>query len=618
MSSPITDPVLIFSLALFIILLAPMLLKRIKIPGVVALILSGVIVGPFGLNILARDSAIILFGTVGLLYIMFMAGLELDMEEFKRHRYRSLVFGLATFFIPFSVGFAACRHVFGFDFLQSLLTSCIFSSHTLVSYPILSRAGLAKTELGSVAVGGTVITDTLTLLVLAGITATSRGNLDATLWIRLLMSILLFAIGVFYGYPRIGRWFFKSIQGDEASHFIFVLALVFMAGFFAEVAGVEPIVGAFFAGLALNRLIPATSPLMSRIHFVGSALFIPFFLLSVGMLVNMRVLVVEEGALTMSLGMVTISLVGKFGAAWLTQKLCGYDAQERNLLYGLSASHAAATMAVVIVGFDMDIISSKGLNAAFLLILVSCSLSGFVTDNAVRHLARRAPKFSTGKAERILVSVSNPKSIDVLLDLAFNIRNAALKNPVYTLSVVSDDKHSQHKVLSSSQLLDKAVLHAAAVDLRVDALTRIDTSIPLGIARTAKEIQASDIVMGLSSRLWALIKLFGSVMENLLEKSDQTVWIARVKQPFNTFQRLVIVMPADAEAEPSFESWVSKLARMSSTLGVTVTIRGTDKTMAAFTQLWERLGQSITPTAQLFIRWNLLPSLIKEIKDNNQ
>src|SRR5687767_2942208 len=357
-SLPLSNPVIIFSLVLFIILFAPILFNRIKIPHIIGLIIAGVIVGPYGLNLLLRDSSIVLFGTVGLLYIMFTAGLEIDLEEFRKNRFKSLVFGLFTFIIPMLLGTFAGYYFLRFSLPSSLLLASMFASHTLLAYPITSKYGISRIRSVTLTIGGTIITDIFALLVLATVTGMTKGEIGSAFWFRLAIASFLFGCIIFFLFPVIARWFFKNFN-DNISQYIFVLAMVFLGAFLAEAAGLEAIIGAFLSGLALNRFIPHSSPLMNRIEFVGNALFIPFFLISVGMLVDFKVLFKGLGALKVAGVMITVAVATKFVAAWITQKTFRLLADERRMIFGLSNSHAAATLAVVLVGYNIIIGESE-------------------------------------------------------------------------------------------------------------------------------------------------------------------------------------------------------------------------------------------------------------------
>ena len=364
---PLQNPVLILSLLLFIILLSPILLRKINIPGIVGLIIAGVIIGPYGFNIIESSSSIDLFSTIGLLYIMFIAGLELDLNEFKSNRNKSLLFGIFTFTFPLAIGYPVCHYLLGYDTNASLLISSMFATHTLVSYPIVSKLGVSKNQAVAITVGGTILTDTAVLTLLAVIVGKSQGGLNSDFWIRLGVSFVIFLAIMFLIIPRIAKWFFQKLESEKHSHYIFVLSTVFFAAFLAEVAGLEPIIGAFFAGLALNRLIPRSSALMNRIEFIGNSLFIPFFLISVGMLVDVSVLLKGPTALIVIVTLSVVALFGKWVAALFTQIIFGYSKAQRQLIFGLSSSHAAATLAVILVGFNAGILDENILNGTIIL-----------------------------------------------------------------------------------------------------------------------------------------------------------------------------------------------------------------------------------------------------------
>ena len=384
---PLKNPVLIFSLLLFIILIAPILFKRIRIPGIIGLILSGVIVGPNGMNLLAKTDAITLFSTIGLLYIMFIAGLELDLADFKRNKHKSIMFGFFTFIIPILIGFPICYNLLGYDFNASFLTASMFATHTLVAYPIVSRLGIAKNEAVAVAVGGTILTDTAVLLILAVIKGNAQpGGLNFDFWMRLGIGLTLFSIVMFIIVPRVTKWFFRKLESEKHSHYIFVLSIVFFSAFLAEIAGVEPIIGAFAAGLVLNPLIPHSSALMNRIEYVGNALFIPFFLINVGMLVDLSILFKGTDALKVA-GFLTVgAIAGKWLAAWFTQLVFKYSALQRDIIVGLSSAHAAATIAIILIGFNMGILDEYILNGTIILILVTCLFASFVTEKTAKKI----------------------------------------------------------------------------------------------------------------------------------------------------------------------------------------------------------------------------------------
>ncbi|HNK90779.1 MAG TPA: cation:proton antiporter, partial [Chitinophagales bacterium] len=383
---PLQNPILVFSLILFIILLSPILLRKLNIPGIIGLIIAGVVIGPHGFFILEKNSAIELFSTIGLLYIMFIAGLELDLNEFKANRNKSLLFGFFTFIIPISIGFPVCYYVLGYDFNTSFLTASMFATHTLVAYPIVSKLGVSKNQAVAITVGGTLLTDTAVLIILAVIMENSQGTLTQEFWIRLGISLAIFSAIIFLVIPRIAKWFFEKLESEKHSHYIFVLSVVFFAAFLAEVAGIEPIIGAFMAGLALNKLIPHSSALMNRIEFIGNSLFIPFFLISVGMLVDIRVILSGPMALIVAGTLTMVAIFSKWLAAFFTRLIFKYSKAQGQLIFGLSSAHAAATLAIILVGYQAGILDENILNGTIILILITCIVASFATEKAAKTI----------------------------------------------------------------------------------------------------------------------------------------------------------------------------------------------------------------------------------------
>ncbi|GAB3930956.1 cation:proton antiporter [Mucilaginibacter myungsuensis] len=384
---PLANPVLVFSLILAVILLAPFLMRRLRMPGIVGFILAGIAIGPNGLNLLKKNSAVELFATIGLLYIMFIAGVDLDMVNFSKTRKKSLIFGLLTFALPIAIGFPVCYYLLGYPLMASVLTASMFATHTLVAYPIVSRYKVAKNEAVALAVGGTILTDTAVLIILAVIMDANTNGLNSAFWIRLGVSLAIFTAIMFVLIPRIAKWALNKLDDEKISQYVFVLAVVFFSAFLAQMAGVEPIIGAFAAGLVLNPLVKPFKALEENIMFVGNAIFIPFFLISVGMIVDLRVLFNGPTAIIVAISLTFAALIGKWVAAWVTQKVFKYTATQRGLIFGLSASHAAATLAIILVGFKANIIDENILNGTIILILVTCVTASFATERAAKQIA---------------------------------------------------------------------------------------------------------------------------------------------------------------------------------------------------------------------------------------
>lgn len=616
---PLTDPVLIFTIELLIILLIPPIVKRAKIPGIVGLILAGMIIGPNGFSVLLRNSSIILLGTIGLLYIMFLAGLELDMHDFKRNRLKSLLFGTLTFLIPLGLGWLLCYHVFHLTFTASLLLASMFSTHTLVSFPIVSRFGLSRNEAVSIAVGGTIITDTAVLLVLAFVSLSQAdGGIQGTDVLALLVKFTAFSLAVMLGFPRIGKWFFKSVESEGGAQYLFVLSLVFLAAFLADLAGVEPIIGAFLAGLALNPLVPHTGLLMNRIEFIGNTIFIPFFLLSVGMLVNVKVLFSGGDALTIALLLTVTAIGSKWLASFFSSLLLKLSVLQRRLLFGLTSSHAAATLAVVLVGYDMGLFSTDILNASVLIILFTCLVSSFVTESAALKLAEAEPLPKLPDVwERILIPIANPQSIPFLMNFALRLKDPASKEPLFPLLVVSDDVNTEMRIRQHGELIKKIMHDISPGTDSVQHVSRVNLNISSGISMAIKELLISDIVLGWSAQLRTRELLFGTVIDSVVAQTNKTVWVTRFLYPLNTTARIIIAVPGNARKEVGFTKWLKKIILIAKLVSAELVFAANDKNwQAIFTYLEDNLVH-IAARQIAFQSWSSLPMLAKETAEDD-
>lgn len=621
---PLGNPVLIFSLILFIILLSPILLKRLNIPGIIGLIIAGVVIGPHGFNILEKNSAIELFSTIGLLYIMFIAGLELDMNDFKSNRNKSLLFGFFTFIIPLGVGFPVCYYFLGFDFNASFLTASMFATHTLVAYPIVSKLGVSKNQAVAVAVGGTILTDTAVLIILAVIMSNSEGNLNQAFWFRLGVSLAIFSAIMFLVIPRIAKWFFRKLESEKHSHYIFVLAVVFFAAFLAEVAGVEPIIGAFVAGLALNKLIPHSSALMNRIEFIGNSLFIPFFLISVGMLVDVTVIFSGPTALFVAGTLTVVALLGKWLAALATQLIFKYSRAQRQLIFGLSSSHAAATLAIILVGFKAGIINETILNGTIILILITCVVASFVTEKAAKKIVIESEndtdglvKAHGGLSEHILLPIANISKIEKLLDLAIFIKDKKSANPISILSVVSNNKEAEINILKTRNKLEEFVRQATASETKVNVITTIDHNAASGISRISREIMADIIVLGWPQRAGFMDKLFGEKVDSILGNTDKTTFICHLQKPLVVHKKIVIAAPPLTEHENGFGVWVTKMAKLSQELSIPLEFHCNEATEKALEKFFKESKLAANFKMKAFAAWDDFLVLSRNVKEDD-
>lgn len=596
---PLTNPVLKFLLILVIILFAPIILNKIKIPHLLGLIIAGAVIGPNGVNLMSRDSSIILSGTAGLLYIMFLAGLEIDLADFKKNSKKSLVFGIYTFIIPMSLGTLTGIYVLGFSTPTSVLLASMFASHTLIAYPLISKLGVAKNKAVNITVGGTMITDTLALLVLAIIVGMTTGEVNAEFWVRLSISIVIFGFTVMLLFPIIGRWFFKRFD-DSVSQYIFVLVMVFLGAVLAEMAGIEGIIGAFLAGLALNRLIPRTSPLMNRIDFVGNAIFIPFFLIGVGMLIDYRAFFTDLETIKVAAVMIVIATSAKFIAAWLTQKTYKFSLDERRLIFGLSNAQAAATLAAVLVGYNIVVgetdsgepirlLGESILNGTILMILFTCTIASFVAQKGAKNIAlSEASEQDTDEAddqERILIPISNIETTDELINLGVTVKSKKNKDGLYALSIIDNNSTDDRADKKAKKILKKAAVTASATDNILHELLRYDLNIVNGITGVIKEHKISDLILGLHIKKGISDSFLGNLTEGILTKCNTTTFIYKPAQPFGTIKRHIIIVPDKAEVEIGFPFWLIKVWNIAQNSGAKLVFYATAKTLIVIKEI---------------------------------
>jgi Kef-type K+ transport system membrane component KefB len=630
MSLPLRNPVLQYSLILLIILFAPLLLSRLKIPSLISLIIAGAIVGPHGFNLMLRDSSIVLFGTVGLLYIMFMAGLEIDVVDFRKNTRNSILFGLYTFFIALSFGILAGVWLLGLSVLSATLIGSILASHTLIIYPTVSRIGISRDRAVTIAVGGTIITDTLALLLLAVVTGMSSGSLSSAFWIRLVLSLIVFSLVVLLVFPVITRWFFKRFD-DSVLQYLFVLALVFMAGFLAEAAGVEAIIGAFFAGLALNRMIPHTSPLMNRIRFVGNAIFIPFFLIGVGMLINIRGFFSDFRSIWVAIVIIVANAASKYLAATITQKFFRLSNDQRNLVYGLIGAHAAVALATVLVGYGIvtgyavdgspvRLLDESILDGTIVFILVTCTIASIVGEKAAVRVAAAAeveekPVESSSSAteERILIPLSRPDQVDELINLSVTLKSSKSPGSLYALHVADDSVSDEAAEKSGRKILEKAEVAASSTDNALNPLLRFDSDITNGISGVIREHKITDLILGLHQKRGGLSDSFlGEASETLLKRGNVTTYIYRPVQSLDTIKRTILIVPAGAEYEAGFRLWIGKIASLVKNTGVRLVVYSTRQTISVLKEGW---GSAVSNAEyRQFRDWNDFLALSGEVK----
>ena len=626
---PLTDPVLKFLLILVIILAAPLLLNKLRIPHLLGLIIAGAIIGPNGFNLVLRDSSIILSGTAGLLYIMFLAGLEIDLGDFKKNKWKSLTFGMYTFLVPMALGTLVGLYVLNFSMLTSILLASMFASHTLIAYPIISKLGITKDKAVGITVGGTMITDTLALLVLTVIVEMAVGDVDDWFWYRLGAAIILFFAFVMIVFPIVGRWFFKRCE-DNVSQYIFVLVMVFLGAYLAELAGLESIIGAFLAGMALNRLIPSTSPLMNRVEFVGNAIFIPFFLIGVGMLIDYRAFFTNWDTIKVGAVMIVVATVAKFGAAWLTQKTFRMSVDQRRVIFGLSNAQAAATLAAVMVGYNVilgetpagepiRLLNESVLNGTILMILVTCTMASFSAQKGAHNIAMNdvsEEKEGTGEhQERILIPVSYEKNVTELVNLSTAIKSKKNKNGLFALNVINNQASDDKAFKQSKKVLNMAVTTASATDNVLQDLLRYDLNVANAIISVIKEQGITDLVLGLHQGKGVVSSFLGNMTEAILGQSNVTTLIYRPIQPIATVKRHLVVVPARAEKEVGFPMWVNKVWNIIHNSGAKAVFYASEDTMVYLKEMYKK--RPIEAEFSSFDDWDDFLIMSREIKSDD-
>ena len=613
---PITDPTWIFFLVLMIILFAPILLGRLRIPHIIGMILAGVAIGKYGFNILERDSSFELFGKVGIYYIMFLAGLEMDLENLKKNIGRALVFGALTFIIPFAIGMAVGMYVLNFSIGASLLLSCILASHTLVAYPIVGRYGLSSKASVSISIGGTMFALTIALFVLAGVSGMFKGELDSSSWILFMLKCIVYCVFVFMVFPRFARWFFRTYE-DNVMQYIFVLSLVFLSAALAELAGLEGIFGAFLAGLVLNRLVPRVSPLMNRTEFVGNALFIPYFLIGVGMLINLGALFSGWNTIKVVLVMVLVATFTKWLAAWLTQKVYHMSVAARQMMFGLSNAHAAGALAMVMVGTKIEIapgeflMNEDMLNGVVIMILISCIISSVITEHAARTMALSETNddmeaLKKKEEERMLVAISNPETVESLVNMALMMREPKSKRELLgvTVAVEYDEAKKQGKLAEQRRNLERAARIASAVDVPMKTRCRLSTNIVSGILHTVSEMNASEIVLGLHRKHGLLDSFLGNFTQSLLNGTHRQLMIVKSLVPANVMRRIVVAVPPNAEYEAGFYKWVERIARIGVQLGCRVHFWGHTDTLPRIKGFIHKFYDGVRTEYTVLDDWN--------------
>ena len=624
---PITDPTLIFFVVMLIILFSPIIMGKLRIPHLIGMVLAGILVGKYGLNILERDNSFELFGKVGLYYIMFLAALEMDMEGLKRSKYQMLILGLLTFLIPFALTYWMGTSLLGYLPTAALLLGCIMSSNTLVSYPIVTRYGLQNKSCVSLSVGSSMLSLLLSLVTLASIVASFKNEDGIVFWLIFVLKFAVYCAAMIILIPRFTRRFLRKYS-DAVMQFIFVMAMLFMSASLSQLAGVEGIFGAFFAGLILNRFIPHVSPLMNRLEFIGSALFIPYFLIGVGMLINVRLLFTGSHILWVMFCIVVFGTLGKWLASYIACIGFRMPLSSGHMIFGLTSAHAAGAIAIVMVGMKLPIgngrylVDNDMLNGVVGMILVTCILSSLVTDWSSRQIIlhdKTLPGEDDKKSddEKILVPVRYEEYADNLISLAILMRNQKLNRGLVALNVVYDDKDMRYNQQQGRQLLEQCVKHAASADVKMQTQVRIAANIANGIKHAFKEFQASEIIIGMHMHKEVSRRFWGEFHQSLFNGLSRQIIMARLNQPLNTIRRIQVAVPSRAEFEPGFYRWIERLVRLARNLDCRILFHGRRDTLALINEFVQNQYAETRAEYREMEHWNEMPKLASSIAEDH-
>ncbi len=565
----VSNPILIFFIVLAIILLAPLLLNRLKIPHIIGMIVAGIAVGPYGFHVIDNDASFAIFGQVGLLYLMFLAAIEIDLFHLQRNLKRGLVFGLLTFLVPLVLGFFSSIYLLDADPVTALLLAAMYSSHTLISYPVAVRYGITKAPAVLLAIVGTIVAVIGALLALAtAVNVHLTGYFSLPQILLLICKLAAFCLGVAIVYRWLARWFLKH-NSDRVMQFVFILALVFFAAWLAQVIGLEAVLGAFFAGLVLNRFVPNTSPLMARLEFVGNALFIPYFLIGVGMMIDIRV-ITQIPTLKMAGIMLGVALLAKWIAAYVTEKVYHMEGCDRRVMFGLTTAHTAVALAVVTVGVNFGLMDTTMLNGTVLMILLSCAVAPMITSGGAARIKIRmieeAPPVDMNRVARTLVAVDNPMTSVALMELALMVHpRESVENSLMAIHIRTEN--SQHARVNSESALQLAREASVAVDITVEAFERFDSDVASGLLHTISERDIDCVLMGLHRKTSIIDTFFGPKMERIVAGTNKMIVVSRMFNPVNTLRRIVVYLPPRAEYESGFLLWATSVGRLARSLG---------------------------------------------------
>ena len=620
---PITDPTLIFLVVLLVILAAPIVMGKLRIPHIIGMVLAGVTLGKYGFDILERDKSFEILGKVGLYYIMFLASLEMDMEGLKKNMRRIGIFGFLTFIIPFTMMYVVGISILQYSPATSLLLSCIMASNTLIAYPIVVRYGLQRKPSVTLSVGGSMLSLLLSLMVLAALEAAHINTASTWFWLLFIAKFILYCAIVIMIIPRLSRWFLRRYS-DAVMQYIFVMSMMFMSAALSEAVGIDGIFGAFLAGLILNRYIPHVSALMNRIEFIGNALFIPYFLIGVGMLINVRLLFDGGYIIWIVLCFVFFGTFGKAVAAYIACIGFRLPLSSGHMTFGLTCAHAAGAIAMVMVGMETEIapgvsmVNDDILNGVVMMILFTCIISTIVTERSAQRIVVRDKDILPDNGgrnddEKILIPVKYPEYANNLINLAILMRNTRLNRGLVGLNVVYDDQHMRINQEKGQRLLESVTQYAAGSDVRMQTQVRIAANIANGIKHAFKEFRASEIIIGMHTHKEVSPKFWGEFHQSLFNGLSRQIIMARIMQPLNTIRKIQVCVPSRAQFEAGFYRWLERLSRLAENLECRIDFHGRKDTLELISEFAHNRHPNMRAEYIIMEHWNELPQLARTI-----
>ena len=573
---PLTDNIWICFAVLTLVLFVPILCKRLRFPQIAGLILTGAIIGPGFLNILHITPEIRFFSRIGLLFIMFFAGLEIDLEEMKRNKVWGITFGVLTFAVPWLLCYVSCIIMLNLTVQTSAILACIMGSHTLISYPIISRYGLGRRQSVTISVSGALIAILLALVVYAIMMSTHGDSRFNPLWFTLRIAVYLSAVILLY--PRMARTFFNR-ETNSFSHFLFVMILLALSCGLAQLIGLDSIVGAFLAGIVLNRYIPKSSPLMNRLDFVGNTLFVPLFLLGTGMMIDLSGL--SEGWLFITVFAVlfTAGTLGKWVVALFVQRANRLTRNDRLIIFGLSESHAAGALAIAMGAFAGGLMDNSTLGTTVLIVLFSCILSNIITENGAVSL-HQDQQDDEPHDNRLLVMLTGSNTLRAIMDTAITLYDRNDRDMV-GLYVTVTGEHAPKYMQDGKGRLKEAQEIAASADIPFVTHNRLGSNIIDSILHASDEFETDSLLMGLPLRPSIDLPYLENIIIPLNDGFHGQIVLQRFITPLNTIRRIVVLVPGPVLQDEAFEKCMRSIYRLSMAIGCATEFYGKDQPVSA-------------------------------------